>query len=214
MRFESWLYRALSLPATLAIIAFAGSASVRAETTFKRIPLQYIAALASPTATSGTGAEAWGVWRLDPGPRGVRLSNYEALKANGGVAPAAWKFDGSDWWLEENGLIMEAPEFGIAPGKYVVTGNREKVSILTVHAKDADGKQRWELSDGATVFDVTHLKCRSARYKPAEGNAMCSPEQAPGREFPVTPGADMPPVPGCHKQDYAVLFLIGVGVGD
>lgn len=214
MRFESWFFWGLSLLAAVVGIGLTGSPSARAETTFKRIPLQYIAALASPTATSGTGAETWGVWRLDPGPRGVRLSNYEALKANGNVAPAAWKFDGGDWWLEENGLIMEAPEFGIAPGKYVVTGNREKVSILTVQSKDADGKQRWELSDGATVYDVTHLKCRSARYKPAESSAMCSPEQAPRKEFPVTAGADMPPVPGCLKQDYAVLFLIGVGVGD
>ncbi len=207
-------FRALSFWAAIACLPLAGSLPARAETTFKRIPLQYIAALASPTATSGTGAEAWGVWRIDPGPRGVRLGNFEALKANGNVAPAAWTFDSADWWLEENGLIMEAPEFGMEPGKYVVTGNREKVSVLTVHSKDADGKQRWELSDGATIYDVTHLKCRSARYTPAAGSAMCSPENAPRQEFPVTPGADMPPVPGCAKQDYAVLFLIGVGVGD
>lgn len=214
MPFESLIFRVLSLLVAMVGLALAGSQSAQAETTFKRIPLQYIAALASPTATSGTGAEAWGVWRLDPGPRGVRLSNYEALKANGNVAPASWKFDSTDWWLEENGLIMEAPAFGMEPGKYVVTGNREKVSILTVYSKDAEGKQRWELSDGATIYDVTHLKCRSARYTPAAGDAMCSPEKAPRHEFPVTPGAEMPPVPGCAKQDYAVLFLIGVGVGE
>ena len=27
-----------------------------------------------------------------------------------GVAPAGWTFDAEDWWLEEHGLIMEAPE--------------------------------------------------------------------------------------------------------
>src|SRR5262249_52458770 len=79
---------------------------VDAETVIKRIPTQYIAALGEPGATSGTAAESWGLWRLDPGPRGVELSGYETL-AKEGVAPAAWRFDGSDWWLEEHGLIME-----------------------------------------------------------------------------------------------------------
>src|SRR5262245_51245781 len=75
-----------------------------AETMIKRIPTQYIAALGEPGATSGTGAESWGLWRLDPGPRGVELGDYETLKT-AGVAPAQWKFDSSDWWLEEHGLI-------------------------------------------------------------------------------------------------------------
>src|SRR5262245_6470986 len=86
---------------------------VDAETVFKPIPTQYIAALGDPGAKSGTGAELWGLWRVDPGPRGVTLSSYESLKADGGVAPAKWRFDGSDWWLEEHGLIMEEPEFPI-----------------------------------------------------------------------------------------------------
>src|SRR5262245_44881278 len=75
---------------------------VEAETVLKRIPTQYIAALGDPRATSGTGAESWGLWREDPGPRGVQLSSYETLKARGGVAPEQWKFDGADWWLEEH----------------------------------------------------------------------------------------------------------------
>jgi hypothetical protein len=28
--------------------------------------------------------------------------------------------------------------------------------------------------------------------------------------FPVSPGASMPSVDGCNKQDYAVLIVIGV----
>lgn len=44
---------------------------------FKRISTQYIAALGDPGATSGSGAQAWGLWPLDPGPRGVELDNYE-----------------------------------------------------------------------------------------------------------------------------------------
>ncbi|HEY7532116.1 MAG TPA: hypothetical protein VH681_04945, partial [Nitrospiraceae bacterium] len=75
------------------------------ETKFRRISTQFIAALGDPGATSGSGAQSWGLWPLDPGPRGVELKNYQRLKDAGGVAPARWKFDGTDWWLEEHGLI-------------------------------------------------------------------------------------------------------------
>jgi hypothetical protein len=183
-----------------------------AEMVLKPIPTQFIAALGDPGATSGVGAQEWGLWRVDPGPRGVELSAYETLKAEGGVAPAQWKFDGSDWWLEEHGLIMEQPEFPIPPGKYVVTGGREATAVLTVHAKDENGIQHWELDSGATVYDVTHLRCRSARYTPAAGGESCSPAKARMRKFPVEPGAAMPPVEGCNKQDYAVLIVIGMMV--
>ena len=183
---------------------------VDAETVLKPIPTQYIAALGDPGATSGVGAESWGLWREDPGPRGVRLSSYAALKADG-IAPAQWRFDGSDWWLEEHGLIMEQPEFPIPPGKYVVTGGREVTAVLTVHPKDNDGVQHWELDNGATLYDVTHLRCRSARYTPASDNS-CSPAKAPITAFPVAPGGRMPPVEGCNKQDYDVLIVIGMVV--
>jgi hypothetical protein len=181
-------------------------------TAFRRIPTQFIAALGDPGATSGSGAQLWGLWRLDPGPRGVRLANYEQLKAAGGVAPAQWKFDSTDWWLEENGLIMEPPDFSVPAGKYVVTGNREVVSVLTIHPADEDGAQHWELDDGATLYDVTHLRCRSARYTSTTSDGSCSPANAQMTAFPVTPGGPMPPVEGCNKQDYTVLFMIGVAV--
>jgi hypothetical protein len=181
-----------------------------ADTSFKPVPTQYIAALADPGAGSGTGAENWGIWRLDPGPRGVRLGSYEALKAHGGKAPSDWQFDAGDWWLEEHGLIMEQPEFPMPPGKYLVTGNREAKTVLTVFPKDADGRQRWELADAVTIHDVTHLRCRSARYTPAAADKMCSPAAVKESSFPVEPGAAMPPVENCSKQDYAVLFIIGV----
>ena len=172
--------------------------------------VQYIAALADPHARSGSGAETWGLWRLDPGPRGVRLDRYERLKAAGGVAPAQWKFDSTNWWLEEHGLIMESPQFPVTPGKYLVTGDREVTTLLTIHSKGSDGTQRWELADGATLWDVTHLACRSARYTPATGKNSCSPASAQQSAFPVRPGATMPSIEGCAKQDYAVLIVIGV----
>jgi hypothetical protein len=184
--------------------------SAHAETSFKPVPTQYLAALADPGASSGTGAEGWGLWRLDPGPRGVRLGSYEALKAHGGKSPSDWQFDSGDWWLEEHGLIMEKPDFPVPPGKYLVTGNREAQTVLTVFPKGADGKQRWELANGVTVYDVTHLRCRSARYTPAADGKMCSPAAVKESGFPVEPGAAMPPVENCSKQDYAVLFIIGV----
>jgi hypothetical protein len=73
---------------------------------------------------------------------------------------------------------------------------------------------RWELDGGAKLYDVTHLPCRSARYTPVPGQAACSPERARTSDFPVKPGAAMPAIEGCVKQDYAVLFVIGVAVDD
>jgi hypothetical protein len=42
------------------------SSQTLAQTKFKRIRTQYIAALAQGNSTSGTGAETWGLWRIDP----------------------------------------------------------------------------------------------------------------------------------------------------
>ncbi|NIW24388.1 MAG: hypothetical protein GWN29_07385 [Gammaproteobacteria bacterium] len=184
--------------------------SGESQTRFRRVRTQFIAALGDPDSKAGSNAHEWGLWPVDPGPRGVWLNRYDRLITNGGVAPAGWKFDSSDWWLEEHGLIMESPEFPLSPGRYLVTGDREVTTELTVHAADAGGSQRWELADGATIYDVTHLRCRSARYTPASGNTLCSPSKASMGDFPVTPGAEMPPVADCSKQDYAVLFVIGI----
>jgi len=183
-------------------------------TKFKRIPTQYIAALGDPGATSGSGAQLWGLWPLDPGPRGVKLNRYQSLKEAGGIAPAGWKFDETNWWLEEHGLIMEQPIFPLPPGKYVVTGARRVTALLTIHPADSHGDRRWELNQGATLYDVTHLACRSARYNPGTQGGSCSPANAKQSTFPVAPGGAMPPVEGCAKQDYAVLIVIGVGVQD
>jgi hypothetical protein len=108
---------------------------------------------------------------------------------------------------------MEQPEFPLPPRRYMVTGDRDAKSVLTVHPSASDGTQRWELSDGATIYDVTHLRCRSARYTPAAGGS-CSPAQASQADFPVAPGAEMPPVAGCSKQDYSVFIVLGVAVED
>ena len=203
--------RRLTTGVLLATGLLALTERVDAETVIKPIPTQYIAVLGDPAATAGAGAESWGLWRVDPGPRGVRLSSYEALKADG-IAPAQWKFDGTDWWLEEHGLIMEQPEFPLPPGRYVVTGGRAVTAVLTVHPKGDDGVQHWQLDQGATLYDVTHLRCRSARYTPAAADKSCSPAEAPTNAFPVAPGGPMPPVEGCNKQDYDVLIVIGMAV--
>lgn len=203
---------AVSILLVFSILAQPALAANDMQTKFRRIPTQFIAALGEPTSTSGNDAQSWGLWSVDPGPRGVWLKNYQQLESTNGLAPARWQFDSQDWWLEENGLIMEKPDFPLAPGKYVVTGDREVVTVLTIHEKDNDGNQRWELDDGATLFDVTHLPCRSARYTPANGEGSCSPASADQSAFRVKPGAAMPAVQGCNKQDYAVLFVIGVAV--
>src|SRR5687767_5523976 len=119
---HSSLSRAFLIMGLLMLMAALGlpaHAENKSQTRFKRIPLQFIAALGDPAATSGTDAQSWGLWRRDPGPRGVMLDRYEQLKAAGGAAPAQWQFDSEDWWLEEHGLIMEKPEFPLAAGKYM-----------------------------------------------------------------------------------------------
>jgi len=212
---RSFLVSGTAAAATAALSPAALAQSIGSQgetpTRFRRISTQFIAALGDPDATSGSNAELWGLWRLDPGPRGVSLDDYERLKAAGGAAPAEWQFDSTDWWLEEHGLIMEAPEFPLPPRQYMVTGSRDVKSVLTVHPMETDGTQRWELADGATIYDVTHLRCRSARYTPASSGA-CSPASAQRSAFPVSPGAPMPPVQNCNKQDYSVLIVIGVAV--
>ena len=180
---------------------------------FVRLPTtQYIAALGSPTASSGTNAHDWGYWRQDPGPRGVYLKNFDQqLVQRDFVAPIGnWQYNPHDWWIEEHGLIMESPTFPIPAGRYLVTGGREVMTGLTVRL---DGT--WSLDEGAVLGDVTHLPCRSARYQPilssssSETAAVATPQQANVADFPVRPGAPMPAIAGTTKQDYAVLFLIG-----
>jgi hypothetical protein len=203
---RSFLAHGTAAAATAALPAAAFAAVDRSQ--FKRVPTQYIAALAPPEATSGNNAETWGWWRQDPGPRGVRLKYYDRLE--NGVAPAGWHVDNNAWWLEEHGLLMEAPTFPMPAGQYLVTGDREVTSVLTVQPASGGGQQRWELADGATLFDVTHLRCRSALYTPAKAGGSCSPKAAREGDFPVSPGAAMPPVADCAKQDYQVLIVIGV----
>ena len=202
--------RAVAVMGTMLALAAPMHGAGADQTAFTRVAPQYIAALADPGATSGNNAQTWGLWSVDPGPRGVPLYLYQRLIDVGGVAPANWKFDSQDWWLEEHGLIMEKPTFPLRPGRYQVTGDREVTTVLTVHRPDKNGNQRWELADGATLYDVTHLACRSARYTPAASQNACSPAKAPKAAFRVAPGRPMPPVDGCNKQDYAVLIVTAV----
>ncbi len=182
------------------------------EATMVPGPTQYIAALGDPKATSGDDAQSWGFWTLDPGPRGVWVKDYPDLLANGGKARAGWQFNPAGWWIEEHGLIMEAPSFPIPPGKYVVTGGREMTSVLTVLSPDATGKQAWSLADGATIYDVTHLHCRAAVYTPQATGQSCTPDKTPTQVFPMNPGTAMPAVEGCSKRDYQVLIVEGMMV--
>lgn len=174
--------------------------------------IRFIAALGDPKASCGSGAETWGLWRDDPGPRGVYLKDYDRrIGTNNNVAPAGWVFNPEDWWVEEHGLIMSTPEplprksldkntkEVIPEKKYLVTGDRAVTTVLTVRENGS-----WELAKG-TLYDVTHLPCRSAAYT----GKTCAPKNANLKDFPVKPGAEMPLVSGCNKQDYAVLFVLG-----
>ena len=184
----------------------------QAEQTYVPGGTQYIAALGPTTATSGNDAETWGFWSVDPGPRGVWITNYDDLLADAGIAPDGWQFDSAAWWLEEHGLMMEAPSFPLPPGQYVVTGGREVTSILTISAPDATGKQAWNIANGATLYDVTHLGCRAAVYTPKAQGQACTPDKTNTDVFPMRPDISMPDVEGCAKQDYQVLIVTGMMV--
>jgi hypothetical protein len=166
--------------------------------------IQFIAALGDPAASSGVGASEWGLWRVDPGPRGVPLRDYAALREANHQARAGWTLNPNDFWIEEHGRLMEAPDT-LPPGRYMVTGDREKTVPLTVTAEGG-----WSL-EGASLLDVTHLPCRSARYLgDAAAGAAASPGSATLSDFPVTPGANMPAIRGCNHKDYAVVFVLAV----
>jgi hypothetical protein len=47
-------------------------------------------------------------------------------------------------------------------------GDRQ-VTTVTIQPKDKNGNQRWELADGATLYDVTQLGCRSATRHAGDG---------------------------------------------
>ena len=175
------------------------------------IPRQFIAAVVGddPTATHGSGADQWGLWTVDPGPRGVRLEDFSKTLSKTKRGPYGWAYDPNDWWLEEHGVIMEQPDFPLAAGDYQVTGGRQVTTILSIQENG-----EWSLEEG-TLTDVTHLPCRSARYTPpkATTKSTCTPARANAFQFPIRPGATMPSVAGCQKQDYAVLFVTGKVVG-
>ena len=109
-----------------------------------------------------------------------------------------------------DGWRNTAGEAELSAGSRAVSRHRRPCSVVTIYPKDKDGNQWWELADGATLYDVTHLGCRSARYTPATADKSCSPANAQSKNFPVSPGAAMPGVNGCHKQDYAVLIVVGL----
>ena len=209
---RSDLRRAL-LVSTSTAVAYNILAATVAPRGFVRVPTQFIAAIGDPGASEGTGAENWGLWPVDPGPRGVQLDRYDELERSGGISPSGWTFDRSDWWLEEHGLIMESPAFPLAPGRYLVTGGRLVTTVLTIFPPELAGEstqtKRWKIDD-SKLYDVTHLPCRAARYHPSGDGSYGSPAGARRSDFPVTPGSEMPSVEGCDKQDYAVLFVIGV----
>ena len=203
---RKWLVSALSLIGTWM------ASPVLGQIKYYPIKTQYIAALAPAGATSGTGAETWGIWRVDPGPIGVWLRLYQMLRKAGNIAPAGWRFDLDDWWLDENGLIMKAPDFPITPGKYLVTNGEENASLLTIDPPDQNGNQNWSLTDGMTIGDVTHGPCRSARYTPVGASGTCTPENADRSVFPLELGEELPAVKDCNRKIYAVLIVFGFPV--
>ena len=83
--------------------------------------------------------------------------------------------------------------------RYVVTGDREVTSVLTVHD---DG--RWELSKG-TLYDVTHLPCRSGLYTtpPGQPASACTPDASAQKSLSGQ----------TWSQDASYRWVCGAGLG-
>jgi len=78
---------------------------------FKRIPrIQFVAALGDPAASSGTGAEEWGLWDQDPGPRGVTLGKYPKLDQNKGKSPRGGNLTKATGVLRNTALLWRRLE--------------------------------------------------------------------------------------------------------
>lgn len=46
---------------------------------------------------------------------------------------------------------MEQPDIPVPPGKYVVAGDREVMTVLTVHPADKEGTGRWTTARRSTM---------------------------------------------------------------
>ena len=167
--------------------------------------------MAHSNLNHGDGALGWGIWRGDPGPTGVPFSGIPALMESH-VAPAGWTLDDNAWWVEEHGRIMTTPT-AMPDGQYQLTWLNQREGS-TRHVYLTIVGDTWSLDSGdpdvvPTLYDVTHLPCRSAVYTTPDGapEGSCSPANVPTSQYPVTPGAPMPATPGCDNMDYAVTFI-------
>ncbi len=169
----------------------------------RRIPRRHL--LMSPPSVAGSRrdhhpvkadaacAGEWGIWHVDPGPRGVQLSDYARLEKAGGVAPAKWKFDKNDWWLEEHGLIMEKPDFPLAPGTHAPgmqpRSTRDPPEIHPRCTRGTARAQHEEAHNGAAPTPQHH------RAPPSQQAAISSPVAARRRyRSPYPPTAGRPAV--------------------
>ena len=92
----------------------------------------------------------------------------------------------------------------------MVTNAVDNISVLTVENPDVDGNQFWRLSWGRTLGEITHLKCRSARFRPLAKGGDCSPKLADQSAFPLQPDQDPPEVANCSREVYAVPIIFAV----
>lgn len=176
---------------------------------------QYLAVdpgMSHRTLNDGNGARSWGIWYTDPGNTGVRFPGIPQLERTG-VAPSGWRYNPNEWWVEEHGLIMENPQ-PLPAGRYkVVWLNNQPPGTYsyTPTVELTVTGDSWTLGSAAgvraTLDDVTHRPCRSAKYTTPPGGGPCVPDHVPQQLFPITPGGPMPAVSGCDKLDYAVLFV-------
>ena len=83
MKRQFYITRRKWLISVFGLLASSIARPAVAQTKIRGIQTQYIAALAPEGATSGTGAETWGIWKVDPGPIGVWLRFLPSFTKSG-----------------------------------------------------------------------------------------------------------------------------------
>ena len=121
--------------------------------------------------------------------KGCRLERFPWLGEEFQSGPS--RLDLFSKWL------VEAPDFPLTPGRYLVTSSWLNTTVL-VQSKSG----HWSLENG-TVFNVTHLPdTDQMRDKGAQ-------QQQIHPIFLWNLDQKMPAVQGCVKKGYAVIFVIG-----
>src|SRR5450631_3846737 len=144
---------------------------------------------------------------LEPGPGPARLQAGPLRSIEGGRRRGAVTVEIRRCGLVARGTRLDHGEADLSAAPWEIPRHgRPQGDDRADNSAKGQGRQ----SAVGTRRRRNPLRCRPARYTPAPANNSCSPANVRTKGFPVNPGAAMPVVNGCRKQDYAVLIVVGL----